>query len=93
MEVMSHMRDALVRISEGSLQAVTLKGLKDALAKEMAAEAADPDYIMEAFLLRNSEGKDVLSNYSTFLSKVTAEDVMSVVSALEKGSKVEYIIK
>ena len=70
-----------------------MKGLKAALAKEMAGELADPDYVMDAFLLRNSEGKDVLSNYSTYLSKVTAEDVMGVVSALEKGSKVEYIIK
>ena len=93
MEVMSRLRDALVRISESSLSAETLKGLRDALAKEMAGEAADPDYVMEAFLLRNSEGKDVLSNYSTYLSKVTAEDVMGVISALEKGSKVEFIIK
>lgn len=93
MEVMSRLRDALVRIGEESLSAETMKGLKAALAKEMAGELADPDYVMDAFLLRNSEGKDVLSNYSTYLSKVTAEDVMGVVSALEKGSKVEYIIK
>lgn len=93
MEVASKLRDALPRISAGSLSASTLKGLKEALAKEMAGEASDPDYVMDAFLLRYSEGKDVLSNYSTYLSKVSAEDVMNVISSLDKGSKVEYIIK
>ena len=48
---------------------------------------------MDAFLLRNSEGKDVLSNYSTYLGKVTAQDISEVIAALENGSKVEYIIK
>ena len=93
LEVVSRMRDALPRITASSLSAETLKGLREALAKEMAGEASDPDYVMEAFLLRHSEGKDVLSNYSTYLSKVTAEDVMNVISSLDRGSKVEYIIK
>lgn len=92
-EVMDRLREALVRISATQLSASTLKGLKDALGQEMAGELADPDYVMEAFLLRNSEGKDVLSNYSTYLGKVTAQDVSDVVAALEKGSKVEYVIK
>jgi hypothetical protein len=48
---------------------------------------------MEAVLRRNSEGKDMISNYSTYLSKVTAQDVYDVIAALEKGSKVEYVIK
>ena len=93
LEVVSRMRDALPRITASSLSAETLKGLREALAKEMAGEASDPDYVMEAFLLRHSEGKDILSNYSTYLSKVTAEDVMNVISSLDRGSKVEYIIK
>ena len=93
MEVMNRLRDALARISTGTISAVALKGLKDALAQKMAGEEADPDYVMEAFLRRNSEGKDMLSNWSTYLGKVTVEDVMAVVEALGKGSKVEYVIK
>ena len=93
MEVMNRLRDALARISGTTLSASTLKGLKEALAQEMAGEQSDPDYVMDAFLLRNSEGKDVLSNYSTYLGKVTAQDVADVVAALENGSKVEYVIK
>jgi hypothetical protein len=93
MEVMNRLRESLVRISRSTLSASTLKGLKDALAQEMAGELDDPDYVMDAFLLRNSEGKDVLSNYSTYLGKVTAQDISEVIAALENGSKVEYIIK
>jgi hypothetical protein len=93
MEVMNRMREALVRISRTPLSASTLKGLKEALAQEMAGEQSDPDYVMDAFLLRNSEGKDVLSNYSTYLGKVTVQDVSDVIDALERGSKVEYVIK
>ena len=93
MEVMNRLREALVRISRTPLSASTLKGLKEALAQEMAGEQSDPDYVMDAFLLRNSEGKDVLSNYSTYLGKVTVQDVSDVIDALERGSKVEYVIK
>ena len=49
--------------------------------------------MMAAVLRRYSEGKDMISNYSTYLSKVTAQDVQDVISALGKGSKVEYVIK
>ena len=59
----------------------------------MASEAADSDYIMEAYLRRNSEGKDMVSNYKTYLDKVSVEDVEAVLTALENGSKVEYVIK
>ena len=93
MEVMNRFRESLARISGTRLTAATLKGLKDALAHEMEGELANPDYVMEAFLLRNSEGKDIISNYSTYLNKVTIDDVAAVIEALEKGSKVEYVIK
>ena len=92
-EVMNRLRESLDRISVTPLSAVALKGLKEALAQEMAGEVSDPDYVMDAFLFRNSEGKDVLSNYSTYLAKVSAEDVSYVISSLESGSKVEYVIK
>ena len=93
MEVMNRLRDALVRISSATLTPSTLAGLKEALSTEMAGEVANPDYLMEAVLRRNSEGKDMISNYSTYLSKVTTQDVYDVIAALEKGSKVEYVIK
>ena len=35
----------------------------------------------------------MISNYSTYLGKVTVDDVAAVVDALGKGSKVEYVIK
>ena len=93
MEVMNCLRESLARISSAPLSPATMKGLKEALAQEMAGEAADPDYVMEAFLRRHSEGKDMISNYSTYLGKVTVDDVAAVVDALGKGSKVEYVIK
>ncbi|MCR5519114.1 MAG: hypothetical protein K6F21_02165 [Bacteroidales bacterium] len=93
MEVMNRLRSALSRIASAPLSPSTLKGLKDALSTEMAGEVADPDYLMEAVLRRNSEGKDMISNYQTYLSKVTVQDVYDVISALDKGSKVEYVIK
>ena len=93
MEVMNRLREAMSRIAITPLSASTLKGLKEALAHEMEGEMANPDYVMEAFLRRNSEGKDMISNYSTYLGKVTVDDVSAVISALDRGSKVEYVIK
>jgi hypothetical protein len=93
LEVMNVLRDLMQKIGTTSVSAADLKGYKAALANEMAGELADPDYVMEAFLRRSSEGKDVVSNYSTYLSKVTSGDVAEVLAALEKGSRVEFVIK
>ena len=93
MEVMGALRESLARITSVTIQESTLKGLKDALLNEIAGEISDSDYIMEAFLRRNSEGKDMISNYSTYISKVTPEEVASVTADLARGCKVEYIIK
>ena len=93
MEVMSVLRESLERIGSTPVPASTLKGLKNALTNEMAGEMSSSDYIMEAYLRRNSEGKDMVSNYSTYISKITPDDIAEVTDALRKGSKVEYIIK
>ena len=92
-EVMNVLRDAMQKIGETSVSASNMKGYKAALANEMAGELADPDYVMEAFLRRSAEGKDMVSNYSAYLSKVTSKDVSEVLSALERGSRVEFVIK
>jgi hypothetical protein len=91
--VMSALRAALTKLSTARIPASELKGLKASLSNDMASEAADSDYIMEAYLRRNSEGKDMVSNYKTYLDKVSVEDVEAVLTALENGSKVEYVIK
>lgn len=92
-EVMNALREAMQRIGSSGLSSVNLKGYKAALEHEMAGEQSNPDYVMEAFLRRVSEGKDMLGNYSYYLSKVTASDVQSVIRALEQGSRVEFIVK
>ncbi len=91
--MMNALREAMQRIGSSGLSSVNLKGYKAALEHEMAGEQSNPDYVMEAFLRRVSEGKDMLGNYSYYLSKVTASDVQSVIRALEQGSRVEFIVK
>ena len=87
------LRDCIAALRSRPVSAVELKGLKDALSNELASETADPDYMMDAFLRRYSEGKDMVSNWQAYLSKVTVGDVADVFSALEKGAKVEFVVK
>ena len=54
---------------------------------------AQPDLLIGAILMRNSEGKDVVSNYAAAVNAVTLEDVNSILHDLDFGSKIEYIIR
>ncbi len=93
LDVLDALRLALNKMYLYKISPAELKGLKAALANEIASEMADPDYLMEAYMRRVSEGKDMISNYSTYLEKVTADDVQAVIMELSQGSKVEYVLK
>ena len=87
------LRECLASLSLRPLDTAELKGIKNSLSNEMTSELQDPDYITEVFLRRYSEGKDMVSNWQSYLSKVTLDDVSEVLKNLEKGSKVEYVVK
>lgn len=51
-----------------------------------------PETLVDAALMRYSVGKDVVTGYKDKIASVTSSTVRELISALQDGSKVEYII-
>lgn len=63
--------------------------VKNCLALEMSA----PDYWRYAIALRYLEGKDFSTGYDVKTDALSSEKIRQIISLLEKGTKVEYIVK
>lgn len=92
LEVLGALRSAISGVYAHSVTAEELKGLKTTLLNGMANHLADPEFLTSAVIMRNSECKDVVSNYVASINAVTLEDVNSVLHDLDFGTKVEYVI-
>ena len=93
MDVLRALRTGISRASRGKLTDAELKGLKSALSNSMATQVSQPGFVIPAVMMRNSEGKDIVTNYSTAIGDVTSAEVMKILHDLDFGSKVEYIIR
>ena len=91
-EVLGALRSAISGVYARSVTAEELKGLKTTLLNGMANHLADPAFLTSAVFMRNSECKDIVSNYTASINAVTLEDVNSVLHDLDFGTKVEYVI-
>ena len=49
--------------------------------------------MMEALMLRYSEGKDLTSNYAEVIASLTPEDVSEVLHAFNEGFKIEFMVR
>ena len=93
LNVLSALRAGISQVSVGSISQADLKGLKKSLLNSLSGQMAQPDFLIGAILMRNSEGKDIVSNYADAVNAVTLEDVNSILHDLDFGSKIEYIIR
>ncbi|MBO4595279.1 MAG: hypothetical protein J5632_01540 [Bacteroidales bacterium] len=86
-------RNALAAVSSRSISSTDLAGYKQMVSDEIVTENKIPSNMIRSVLVRNSEGKDFVSNYKEHVSFVTAADVMEIIKALCSGSRVEYVVK
>lgn len=93
MDVLRALRMGISKVSRGSLSAAGLDALKSALTNSMATQVSRPEFLIPAVMMRNSEGKDIVSNYAAAIKSVTLDEVNRVLHDLDFGSKVEYIIR
>ena len=84
-------RNALSEVASRSISATDLAGYKQMVSNSIVTENKMPEYMIQSVLLRNSEGKDFVSNYKEHVANVTAADVMEIIKDLCGGSRVEYV--
>lgn len=85
-------RDALESISETPVPDAEIAAFKQQLKGRMALDMKDPFYWLNVISRRYLAGKDFTTNYESKISSVTPDKVRAILSALNDGSKVEYII-
>ncbi len=93
LEVLGALRRGISGVSEGSISRSDLAGLKTTLLNTLSTQMGQSSFLMDAVMTRNSECKDIVSNYKDAVNSVTLEDVNSILHDLDFGSKVEYIIR
>ncbi len=80
-------------LKEFKLDADDLKMYKDILKNQFKERQNDPWYWIEMVKTRVSDVKDINTNYDKKIDSVTVEGVEKVLSAMNSGSKVEYILR
>ena len=65
---------------------------KASLKQRVELKKADPAYWLSIISRRYIDGKDLYTNYASEIDSITKKDVISLLTSLSKGSRVEYII-
>jgi len=85
-------RKVTERIASLPLSGDELAAFKEELQNDFQTSMQNTEYVMEAVMVRYSEGKDLVSGFGDALKNVSIEKVRSVLEMLASGASVEYII-
>lgn len=83
----------LERLSETALPDNVFKQYRTLVAKSIDFGMSRPDGMIDALLLRYSEGKDFMAGYKAKLDAVKPEMVKEVLSSLSDGGRVDYFFE
>ncbi|MBQ8839460.1 MAG: hypothetical protein IJ005_09105 [Bacteroidales bacterium] len=91
-EALSVIRSTLDSIGQAVISDSEMATMKSQLKGGMAIAMTTPSYWIGAISQRYISGKDFTTAYEERINAVTADKVRTMLSALNDGSKVEYII-
>ena len=92
LRVLGVVRGALAEFSAKGPSAASLAASKATFLAGLESRMSDPESFVEAAMVRYSLGKDMVTGYKSKAGAVTAASVREILSALDSGSKVEYVV-
>ena len=92
LEAVNLVRSVLSGTDKMEISAEELSLLKKQLKGAIALEMNTPKYWMNVITRRYLSGKDFTTNYAAKIDAVSVDKVRNILVALNKGSKVEYIV-
>ena len=92
LRVLGVLRSALAGFSSDGPSASSVAASKSALQSVLDASMSDPDFLVDAAMMRYSVGKDMVTGYKSKVGAVTPASVKEILSALDSGSKVEFVV-
>ena len=87
------LRHVLNDADESAMDPEYIAACKAFLKKQFEINSQDYRYWLHVIAMRQLDGKDFTTGYVGRIDAVTPEKASSVLSLLEKGSKIEYVIK
>lgn len=88
---LSKVRIVLSELHQMAISEAELKMMKTRLKNEIAAEMKNPEYWVDAIVLRYLDGKDLSTGYAAKVDSVTPAKVQAVLNMLDAGCKIEYV--
>ena len=92
LRVLGVIRGALAEFSASGPSSASLAASKATFLAGLETAMTDPAFLVGAALARYSVGKDLVTGYKSKAGAVSAESVRSILSALDSGSKVEFVV-
>jgi hypothetical protein len=92
LRVLGVLRSALAGFSSDGPSASSVAASKSALQSVLDASMSDSDFLADAAMMRYSVGKDMVTGYKSKVGAVTPASVKEILSALDSGSKVEFVV-
>lgn len=87
------LREALSDLANTPVPQSDMDAFKTMLKERLALEMNDPQYWTEAIADRFINGKDFTTGYKERIDAVTVDKVKAILTSLNEGCKIEYIIR
>ena len=90
-DVLADVREALSGLASKELTDDEFKQYKAYLKNQFIAEMNDPQYWVDAIVVRYLDGKDLTTGYAANIDALSKDDVKRVMALIDRGCKVEYV--
>lgn len=92
LETLWALRPLMSKLSDEVIDTTRLKAYKENLKNRYAMKMKSQEYWLRAIIMRHLDGKDFTTSYASWIDSVDSEKLQSVFSAMEGGSRIEYIM-
>jgi hypothetical protein len=85
-------RKVTSRLESIEISDADLAAYKEVLKSSFNHLMSDPEGLVEVVLVRYGEGKDLVTGFERAVEEMTADDIKKMLSLLQGGAEVEYVI-
>ena len=90
-DALADVRAALSGLASKEITDDELKQYKAYLKNQLSVGMNDPQYWVDAIVVRYLDGKDLTTGYAANIDALSKDDVKRVLALIDKGCKVEYV--
>lgn len=90
--ILNAVRKVTSRLESIEISEADLAAYKEVLKSRFSQLKEDPEGLVDAVLVRYGDGKDLVTGFERAVDEMTADDIKEMLSLLQRGAEVEYVI-